>query len=83
MPYIWTEPAVAVTHQGVTVYHVYKNGYWDQGHYVFQYTTDITEQANPFDIRDLESFRNGDDNSTILKRAIERGESTEPPDEAD
>jgi hypothetical protein len=80
MPYIWIEPAEVVTHLGVTVYHVYKNDYWDQGNYQYNYTTDIAEEANPFDIRDLESYQDNLDHIAILKLAIERGEITSPDD---
>ena len=80
MPYIWTEPALVVEHQGVSVYHVYKDGYWGCGCREFLYTTDSTEQAEPFDIRDLPSFRRDEDHPTILKQAIERGEITAPVD---
>lgn len=80
MPYAWTEPALVLTHNGVSVYHVYKNQFWDSGHYMYQYTTDVAEEDNPFDIRDLESYRgsqNREDHVSILKQAIERGEITE------
>ena len=80
MPYIWTEPELFVEHQGVSVYHVYKDGYWDCGCRVYWYTTDITEQAEPFDIRDLPSFRQDGDHYAILKQAIECGEITTPVD---
>ena len=81
MPYIWTEPTLVVEYQGVSVYHVYKDGYWDCGCRVYWYTTDITEQAEPFDIRDLDSYQNGEDHAAILKLAIERGEVSAPADE--
>ena len=81
MPYIWTEPAVVLEHQGVTIYNVYKDGWWDCGCREFLYTTDITEQAEHFDIRDLPSFQNGADHTVILKQAIEHGEITAPADD--
>jgi hypothetical protein len=78
MPYIWTEPELVLEHQDVSVYHVYKNEYWDCGCREFLYTTDITEQAEPFDIRGLPSFQHGEDHTVILRLAIERGEITAP-----
>jgi hypothetical protein len=80
MPYIWTEPTEVLTHEGVTVYHVYRNGFWDQGAYEFHYTADITESADSFDIRDLESYKEGMEHSEVLKLAIERGEISAPTD---
>ena len=81
MPYIWTEPAEAVAHLGVTVYHVYRNDYWEQGACECHYRTDITEEAPSFDIRDLESYQSGADHRTLLRLAIERGEITAPADD--
>ena len=75
MPYIWTEPELAVRHNGVSVYHVYKNGFWECGRLNDQYTTDITEQDS-FDIRDLSNYQDAGDHIEILKQAIERGEIT-------
>lgn len=80
MPYIWTEPMLVLEHQGVSVYNVYKNDNWESA-YEFQYTTDITEDSAPFDLRDLDSYRAGEAHAIILKRAIECGEITVPPDE--
>jgi hypothetical protein len=78
MPYVWTEPAEAVTHRGVSVFHVYKDDDWSSGQREFQYTTDVTEQTEPFDIRDLADYRSGEDHTAILKRAIEGGEIIAP-----
>lgn len=80
MPYIWTEPALVLEHQGVSVYNVYKDDNLERA-YDYQYTTDVTEQSTPFDIRDLESFRAEKDHKSILIRAIERGEITSPTEE--
>ena len=80
MPYIWTEPDEVVSHLGVTVYNVYKDGFWDRGAYEFHYTTDVTENALDFDIRDLNSYRHSEDHAAILKRAIEHEEITAPAD---
>jgi len=80
MPYIWTEPALVIEHQGVSVYHVYRHDHMECGYCEYWYTTDITEQAEPFDIRNRDSYQNSEDHSVILKQAIERGEITMPVD---
>jgi hypothetical protein len=80
MPYAWTEPTEVLTHQGVTVYHVYKNEFWDAGTREFLYRTDITEESEPFDLRDLESYQLDMEHAAILKLAIERGEISAPAD---
>ena len=77
MPYIWTEPELAVEYQGVSIYHVYKNGFWECGRLKYQYTADIIEQDS-FDIRDLKSYQGSEDHIAILKQAIERGEIVAP-----
>ena len=81
MPYIWTEPAMVLEHQGVSVYNVYKDGFGDCGCREYLYTTDVTEQAEPFDIRDLSDYQHGQDHAVILRRAIENGEITTPADD--
>lgn len=53
MPTIWVAPDVAVTHDGVTVYHAYKEG-TDTRLYNW-YQLDVNEQEGMFDIRDLVS----------------------------
>ena len=78
MPYIWTEPDEVVSHLGITVYNVYKDGFWDCGTYEFLYTTDVTENAPDFDIRDLKIYQDDIDHISILKCAIECGEITAP-----
>jgi hypothetical protein len=78
MPYIWTEPAEILTHKDVTVYHVYKDDFWDRGVYQFFYRTGVTEEESSFDIRDLECYQEGAEHTDILKLAIESGEITAP-----
>ena len=80
MPYIWTEPQQVLEHQGVLIYNTYKDENWERP-YSCLYTTDVAEQAMPFDIRDLKSYQPGGDHIAILKRAIEIGEITIPPEE--
>ena len=80
MPYIWTEPQLVLEHQGVSIYNTYKDENWERPHSCL-YTTDVAEQAIPFDIRDLRSYQSGEEHITILKRAIERDEIPTPPSE--
>jgi hypothetical protein len=80
MPYDWTEPELALKYKDVSVYHTYRNGFFECGRFEYHYTTDVTECAQTFDIRDLSSFRHGEAHSTILRRAIESGEITAPLD---
>ena len=75
MPYIWTEPELVLTHQGVSVYYTYRNDYMEEGSYEYHYTTDIGEQSS-FDIRDLDSYQPDASLEDILVRAIEAGEIT-------
>ena len=80
MPYIWTEPNLVLEHQGISVYNTYKDDSWDRP-LECHYTTDVTEQADTFDIHDLASFQPGERHASILKLAIERGEIAAPADE--
>lgn len=76
MPMIWTEPEVACEHNGVVVYHTYKDQDISQSRQ-YWYTLDQTEdEENEFDIRDLDAWMNvaGEDHIEILKAAIESGE---------
>lgn len=77
MPYAWVEPGLYLEHQGVSVYHVYRNDFMDAGAYEYQYTVDIQERCEgQFDIRDLAAYRPGEDHQDILRRAIGAGELT-------
>lgn len=83
MPMIWTEPEVAVEHNGVTVYHTYKDGeYRSQYWYTLDESADDWECAEAFDIRELQAYTDvdGDDAAAILKAAIESGELDHAPD---
>ena len=71
MPYVWQEPELVVEHQGVSVYHVYQNDFGDQGAYEYHYTTDISEQASFFDIRDLMQYDINTDHIETLVRGDE------------
>ena len=80
MPYAWMNPHRVVKYLEVSVYRTYDNDYWDDPQ-PFHYTTDITEQAQPFDIRDLSCYSDRQDHADILRRAIELGEIKMNPDE--
>lgn len=69
MPYVWVEPETFLEHNGVTIYHVYRNDnindvrcYW--------YTVDITENT-AFDIRDLPEYDGALSHEEVFKRAID------------
>lgn len=79
MPYAWVEPELFISHNGVSVYHTYKDENMDAGRLEYHYTTDIGEQSSyEFDIRDLPSYRPKTKHSKIIKRAIEMGEIKNP-----
>ena len=80
MPYIWTEPQLILEHQGDSVYNTYKDENWEHPHSC-RHTTDVAEQATSFDIHDLKSYQSREDSITILRRLIELGEITIPPEE--
>lgn len=81
MPYVWTEPELALEHRGVSVYHVYRNEFMDSGRREYWYTTDVTENQGGFDIRDLDCYKEGLKHEDVLKLAIEGGEITALSDE--
>lgn len=66
MPYetVWVDPEVYVTHNGVTVYHLYKNDDIDQGVRTYQFTIDpnlgegdwVFPDTRLFDVRELPDF---------------------------
>lgn len=75
MPQAWVEPELFITHNGVSVYHTYKDGNMDAGRLECHYTTDICEEYSyEFDIRDLPSYQPETEHAEIIKSAIEMGE---------
>jgi hypothetical protein len=50
----WTDPDVALVHNGVTVYHTYKNDDVAQGTSEYRFTTDASSDDHHFDIRSLD-----------------------------
>lgn len=76
MPYDWVEPEVFVTYKGVTVYHVYKNDYVQEGRRAHWFTTDIGGSEDGdycFDVRALDTYRPGISYKTIIRDAIDNG----------
>lgn len=52
MPYQWVKPEVFMQHNGVTVYHVYKNDHWEDGVRDCWYAL-CEDDESIFDYRDL------------------------------
>lgn len=82
--YKWVDPELAVEHQGVQVFHCYKDDEINQGRRTYSFTTDSSgdEAEDPaFDVRDLPNWRPqeqpfNDDTEHVLKTlraAIELG----------
>lgn len=75
MPMTWTEPEAVVEHNGVTVYHTYKDGdYRSEFWYTLDQSDDDWEGESAFDVRDLgvEGDVEGD-HKEILRAAIDAG----------
>lgn len=79
MPYelTWVEPEVVLTHNGVTIYHTYKNDEVDQGQMQFWFTTDGFSDVDEFkfDVRDLPAKSNPEE---TLRHAIDAGILKQP-----
>lgn len=72
MPMQWTEPEVAVEHNGVTVWHTYKDGeYISEYWYTCNESDDDIDGESAFDIRELDV--EGETHEDILRAAIEAG----------
>lgn len=73
MPMMWTEPAVALEHNGVTVWHTYKNDCMLEYWYTVEESDDDSESDNgaQFDVRDLDI--EGTTHEEIIRNAIDAG----------
>ena len=85
MPYRteWESPERAVVHNGVTVYHVYKNNEFDSGTLEHWYTLDEyddDETDSSFDVRELKAFSPDLSHEDVLRAAIESGELSDKED---
>lgn len=76
MPYqtVFMPKEVFLTHQGLTVYHAYKDDDFDRP-LSYWYSLDEADPAEDFDVRDLKTWDDADDDVEFaIKRAIESGE---------
>lgn len=87
MPMTWTEPEVFLIHNGVTVYHAYKDGNADH-RLTYHYTTSKhDEEGFTFDVRDLHAGddsldgRRELDHDPLIRFALDNAEIPYPEDE--
>lgn len=80
MPYTteWTEPDLFLEHNGVKVYHTYKDDHVDQGLMHYGFTLNEYDDEEHFDVRDLKTWGHDDDVRKALILAIESGELQSP-----
>lgn len=87
MPYVWQDNEVFLSHEDVTIYHVYKDDMADGGVRSYWYATTAhgsdygADDGGEFDVRDLKSWKEcpvvGGEDARIkaaIKIAIENGE---------
>jgi hypothetical protein len=82
MPMDWVEPDEVLRANGVSVYRAYKDDLYSRP-LRYSFTTDVTERASTFDVRDLEAWKTfplleGEGEEAyilrVLKVALEAGE---------
>lgn len=80
----WEPNAIALKHNGVAIFHVYKDDEEEQGPRTYQFGLDAygSDEGSSdghivFDIRDLSSYSPDLDAGTILCNAIDNGEITQ------
>lgn len=77
MPYGWIDPEVFIEHNGMTVYHVYKDDEISQGRREFWYTTDLCggdcNDPFAFDVRELPTYADGKSHRQVIWEAIDAG----------
>lgn len=77
MPIGWIQPDLFLRHQGVAVYHVYRNDEYEQGPREYWFTTDKYggDYNDPcsFDVRELSTFAADKPHDQIICEAIEAG----------
>lgn len=77
MPIGWIQPDLFLRHQGVAVYHVYRNDEYEQGPREYWFTTDKYggDYNDPcsFDVRELSTFAADKPHDKIIREAIEAG----------
>ena len=78
MPYVWTDPAIFIVHNSVTIYHSYKNDFAEEGMRENWFTTDICggdcDDPCAFDVRDLSTYAADIPYEQIICEAIDKGE---------
>lgn len=80
MPQMWVDPELVISFNGVNVYKTYRHDNYNDP-FDYRFTTDITEQGEPFDIRDLSCFSVDKERDDILKEAILLGKIKAPADD--
>ena len=81
MPYVWVDPEVFMEHNGVTVFHVYKNDFEEEGRRAYQSSTDPAGEDEGdfvFDVRALSTFGPSLTHKEIIAKAIDLGEVVAP-----
>lgn len=78
MPYVWTDHAIFIVHNSVTIYHIYKNDFAEEGMRENWFTTDICggdcDDPCAFDVRDLSTYAADIPYEQIICEAIDKGE---------
>lgn len=77
MPYDWVEPEIFMIYKGITIYHVYKNDFIQEGRRQYWYTTDLSGSEDDdyaFDVRFLSTYSDHLSHREIIMRAIDLGE---------
>lgn len=82
MPYTETyvEREIVLVHNGVTVYHAYKEG-WFEDRLFYWFSLSRDDDAEEFDVRELRAHQS-DDIATTLRSAIDAGLLKNPEGEA-
>jgi hypothetical protein len=82
MPYrsAWVDPEIYLTHNGVMIFHTYKDDDIQKGRLLYSYTLDPSASVNNlssavFDVRDLAGYVSGCAHDEIIRIAIEHGDS--------
>lgn len=75
MPYVWEDNELFLSHEGVDVYHIYKNDfdvcreYW---YGLYPHSSD-DDMEGVFDVRELPCWEVGADHADVIKAAIDAG----------
>jgi len=85
MAYIWVPNEVALEHNGVKIYHIYKNDDYEAGARMYwfgldEYGSDDSDENSEhiaFDVRNLSTYEHGKDIYDVLREAIEKGDITQ------